>query len=363
MSNPPDAKKLRQDESRKPRPFQRYDFYHELTIGVEEVFNQVRRGNLLSRPEPMRSDPSRRNQNKYCRFHGDIGHNTNDCADFKDEIKWVIREGRLQDFKAKRRPMNDGHGGQNDSRCREENRRPEDREPVSIIRTVPDGPYVRGDSRRSQKDYAYEARRVYPKRFWNLSTAKITKYISVDVTFNEEDVNGVHFSHNDALVVEAIIGNHTVCRILVDNGSSVGLLYADCLEKIGVPKEQLEKTSRPLYGFIGDSVIPQGTIRLPINAGEKPRHATTMANFVVIKGVSQYNAVIGRLTLQALRAITSIYHQKVKFSTPNDVGEMKSNQYEARVAYSDALRGYDQLGRQEARVIHQGAMEDIDPRV
>ncbi|XP_024024878.1 uncharacterized protein LOC112092580 [Morus notabilis] len=64
-----------------------------------------------------------------------------------------------------------------------------------------------------------------------------------------------------------------------------------------------------------------------------------MANFVVIKGGSQYNAITGRPTLQALRAITSIYHQKVKFPTPNGVGEMKSNQYEAGVTYSDALRG------------------------
>ncbi|XP_010096980.2 uncharacterized protein LOC21407623 [Morus notabilis] len=72
-----------------------------------------------------------------------------------------------------------------------------------------------------------------------------------------------------------------------------------------------------------------------------------MANFVVIKGGSQYNAVIGRPTLQALRAITSVYHQKVKFPTPNGVGKMKSNQYEARVTYSDALHGYGQPGRQE----------------
>ncbi|EXB66607.1 hypothetical protein L484_024903 [Morus notabilis] len=77
-----------------------------------------------------------------------------------------------------------------------------------------------------------------------------------------------------------------------------------------------------------------------------------MANFVVIKGGSQYNAVIGRPTLQALRAITSVYHQKVKFPTPNGVGKMKSNQYEARVTYSDALHGYGQPGRQEARMVH-----------
>ncbi|XP_024018686.1 uncharacterized protein LOC112090799 [Morus notabilis] len=116
---------------------------------------------------------------------------------------------------------------------------------------------------------------------------------------------------------------------------------------MGIPKEQLKKISKPLYGFTGDSVIPQGTIRLPITAGKKPRQATIMANFMVIKGCSQYNAVIGRPTLQALRAVTSIYHQKVKFPTPNGIGEIKSNQYEARVMYYDALRGYDQPGRVE----------------
>ncbi|XP_024024138.1 uncharacterized protein LOC112092366 [Morus notabilis] len=241
----------------------------------------------------MRSDPSRRNQKKYCRFHGDVGHHTKDCADLKDEIERVILEGRLQELKAERRPRNDGHGG--------------------------------GDSRRSQKDYAHEARGVYHERFWSVSAVKILRFSSADVAFNEDDASGVHFPHNDALVVEAMIGNHTVCRILVDNGSSVDLLYSDYLEKMGIPKEQLEKTSRPLYGFTGDSVIPQGTIRLPITAGEKPRQATTVANFVVIKGGSQYNTVTRRPTLQALRAITSIYHQKVKFPTPNGVGEMKSN--------------------------------------
>ena len=88
-----------------------------------------------------------------------------------------------------------------------------------------------------------------------------------------------------------------------------------------------------------------------------------MANFVVIKGGSQYNAVIGRPTLQALKAVTFVYHQKVKFPTPNGVGEIKSNQYEARVAYSDALCGYDQPGRQEMRMVQQSLIEDIDPRV
>lgn len=55
-------------------------------MGMEEVFNQIERGNMLRQPKPMKSDPNRRNQNKLCRFHGGVGHNTNDCVDLEDEM-------------------------------------------------------------------------------------------------------------------------------------------------------------------------------------------------------------------------------------------------------------------------------------
>lgn len=53
------------------------------------------------------------------------------------------------------------------------------------------------------------------------------------MTFTEED----HFPYNYALVVEAVIGNHTVCRIIVDDGSSVDIMYSDYLKKMGIPNE------------------------------------------------------------------------------------------------------------------------------
>lgn len=38
-----------------------------------------------------------------------------------------------------------------------------------------------------------------------------------------------------------------------------------------------------------------------------------MANFLVVDVSSAYNAIMGRLTLSALRAIPSTYHHMVKF--------------------------------------------------
>lgn len=132
--------KLGLEENQKPYPLQCYDSYQVLTVRAKEVFNQVSWGNLLCRPEPIKLDLNRRNKNKYCKFHVDVGHNTNDCTNLKDEIEKLIREGRLQEFKVDRRSR--GHG--NNGWRRENNQRGEDRELVGVIRTILGGPNLGG---------------------------------------------------------------------------------------------------------------------------------------------------------------------------------------------------------------------------
>lgn len=61
---------------------------------------------------------------------------------------------------------------------------------------------------------------------------KVARQSAAEITFSEKDSRGVHFPQNDALIIEAIIGNHTVHRILVDNGSSVDILYHGAFTKM-----------------------------------------------------------------------------------------------------------------------------------
>ena len=46
----------------------------------------------------MKSDPTTRDNSKYCEFHRDYGHRTDDCIQLKREIEYLIRRGYLQRF-------------------------------------------------------------------------------------------------------------------------------------------------------------------------------------------------------------------------------------------------------------------------
>ncbi|GJT70334.1 hypothetical protein Tco_1029620 [Tanacetum coccineum] len=46
-------------------------------------------------PPPMVGTPEKRNMNKFCDYHQDRGHNTNDCYHLKKQIEEAVASGRL----------------------------------------------------------------------------------------------------------------------------------------------------------------------------------------------------------------------------------------------------------------------------
>lgn len=82
----------------------------------------------------------------------------------------------------------------------------------------------------------------------------------------------------------------------------------------------------PLKGFPGDMVQPVGTITLSVLARKTPNTAATMADFLVVKASSIYNAILGRPTLNKLKVDTSTYQLKLKFSMATGVGEICGEQ-------------------------------------
>ena len=53
-----------------------------------------------------------------------------------------------------------------------------------------------------------------------------------DITFSDKDAHHVCHSHCDALVIKAMIANNNIHWLLVDNGSSVDILYYQAFERV-----------------------------------------------------------------------------------------------------------------------------------
>ena len=110
----------------------------------------------------------------------------------------------------------------------------------------------------------------------------------------------MHFPHSDPLVVEMLIANMIVKRVLVDTGSSVNILYKSSLERMGLSSKDLEPCNQTIFGFSGEGMTPSRMIKLPITAGTLPLSRTVLANFIVVDCPSAYNVVMGRPILVEL---------------------------------------------------------------
>ena len=78
-------------DNKKSAPLARNQQYTPLNVSLEQVLMEIKDDPSLKWPEKMKGDPNKRNRNKYCRFHRDHGHDTDECFDLKQQVESLIR--------------------------------------------------------------------------------------------------------------------------------------------------------------------------------------------------------------------------------------------------------------------------------
>ena len=87
-----------------------------LTASVSQVLHEVRNKQFLRWPTQMKSDPATKKENtKYCEFHKDYGHRTDNCIQLKREIEYLIQRGYLRRF------ISPGNQAQNQAQSQAQN--------------------------------------------------------------------------------------------------------------------------------------------------------------------------------------------------------------------------------------------------
>uniref|UniRef100_A0A2N9FJ88 Uncharacterized protein n=1 Tax=Fagus sylvatica TaxID=28930 RepID=A0A2N9FJ88_FAGSY len=347
MDDPP-PKRRKEVEDRKPEPSKqkvpkftetperkrttappvKFSSFTPLNTPIDKLLLQIQDDPSLRWPGKIRSDPNSRPKNLYCRFHRDHGHLTEECVALKEQVETLIRQGKLQKYV--NRPTNTRPAKPPVQREQAEPNRPG---PVGEIRTIVGGPASGGTSRASRKAYARQVHNI-------MVVQRPPKNIRLDdqiISFSEEDARGTHQPHDDALVITINIAGFTTRRVMVDNGSSADILYLPAYQQMQLDKDKLRPMDAPLVGFTGDKICPVGIVTLPIMVGTHPKTVSKTVDFLVVNCPSAYNAIIGRPTLNRLRAVTSTYHLLLKFPTEHGIGEVRGDQVAARECYLASL--------------------------
>ena len=173
-----------------------------------------------------------------------------------------------------------------------------------------------------------------------LEVQTISKLPRLDttITFSDFDMEGCQHPHDDQLVIKAIVANKTIHRVLVDNRSSADIIFASAFDKMGIGREKLGPVNACLRGFSRERVITLGSIQLVLTLGDPPMPGYNNSEISHSSAPSAYNMLLGRPSLNAIRAIPSAYHMVIKFPTTNRVGMVRGNQHIARECYSASMK-------------------------
>ena len=209
----------------------------------------------------MRIDLAKRDSTKYCEFHRDHGHRTDDCIQLRKEIEYLIRRGHLRLFVA--------------SKGRDQVPPPSPRQPsltqhqqsLGEIHVISGGFAWGGESSSTRKAHLLNIRSGE-----TLEIQVVSKLPRLDTTiiFSDFDMEGYQHPHDDPLVIRVVIANKTVHRVLVDNGSLTNIIFTLAFDKMGIKREKLEPVNAHMWGFSGERVLPLGSIQLMLTLRDPP---------------------------------------------------------------------------------------------
>lgn len=267
----------------------------------------------------MNYPPRRENQDKYCDYHMEKGHHTNDCRQLQKQLEEALESGKLNHLIKDVKQKGAVQRGEE----------PRKGKIINMARTNSDG--------RKRKD-----------------RERTEGWMNVPIIFPpilSDDVS------DEPLIIEAMIEGYLVRRVFVDERASVEIMFEHCFNNLHSSiRSRLRPTHTDLLGFTGDVTKPLGKLEMDVEFGNEGLSRRTTMKFTIIRAPSPYNVILGRSGLKALRAVPSTIHAMMKFPTPRGIATLLTRS----AAMSECRKWEDnQIMCEEAELEKEDQPEEI----
>jgi hypothetical protein len=165
------------------------------------------------------------------------------------------------------------------------------------------------------------------------------------ITFDQDDhPDYVPNPGRYSLVVDPVIGNARLSKVLMDGGSSLNIIYAETLGLLGVDRSEIRAGATPFHGIApGKRILPLGQIDLTVCFGTPSNFRKETLTFEVVGYRGTYHVVLGRPCYAKFMAVPNYTYLKLKMPGPKGVitiGSTYRHAYECNmecVEYAEAL--------------------------
>ncbi|GFS35114.1 hypothetical protein Acr_00g0037940 [Actinidia rufa] len=165
-----------------------------LNAPISQVLTKIKHEEFFKWPRKIKTDTRKRNRNKYCEFHR---VNTEDYFQLKEQIADLVKKGYLRKYVTDHLPLDSPRRRYGNNRLT-----------TGDIRVI-HGRFRFGRcSSSSRKNHAISTHGLAEEEIYNLSSPFVDAH--PPITFNNDDLKGLHLPNDDALVVLVVIAKFNV---------------------------------------------------------------------------------------------------------------------------------------------------------
>ncbi|GJZ70690.1 reverse transcriptase domain-containing protein [Tanacetum coccineum] len=223
-----------------------------LSKSPREILSTEKATRSFEQPPRMFGSRQSRDMSKYCHFHEDYGHVTNDCCQLRNQIEEAVKSGQLS-YLVK--------GIKKEKVKASENQRTEGKKDKSTSPAEAPMLMIRQDE-------------SYTKNKFEGLTSE-----SKEITFPLGGSNS-----SAPVVIKAKVFGREVNRVHMDSRSSCEVIYQHCFMKLKPSIISSKVDSKvPLIGFLGEKSWSIGKIPQEITIGDPPLTRKETLNFMIVK--------------------------------------------------------------------------------